>query len=65
MSEKPQHGGRRANQTGRPPKADKLVPLPLRVPPGLREAYRKAPRSTQAAARRAAVEALRAALEAP
>lgn len=34
MDDKPRHGGRRANQTGRPPKADKKIRIgTLFLPP--------------------------------
>lgn len=44
-------------------KPDKLRPLPLRVPPALREAYDKADAATKAQARAAMIEALRTTLE--
>lgn len=62
-------GGRRPNQTGRPPspperKARWAKTLPLRVSPELHAAYHTADAATQARARAAMIDALRAALAA-
>ena len=64
---KRKHGGKRPNQTGRPPapaerKAQWSKALTLRIPPDVHDAYQAASAAQRAEARNAAIEALRASL---